>query len=154
VGFAAVQLAALRGATVTGLTSLAKADTVRDQGASETLDRDAKLPENNFDAVIDVVGGPQWSSVIDAIKPSGHYAVSGAIAGPMVTADLRRLYLRDATIHGATHQSPQVFARLVALMNTGRIRPLISKTYKLAEIALAQREFQSKSLSGKLVLIP
>ena len=104
--------------------------------------------------MIDVVGGPQWSSVIDPIKPDGHYAVSGAIAGPTVTANLRRLYLRDATIHGATHQSPQVFARLVAPMNIGRICPLISKTYKLAEIALAQRKFQSKSPPGKLILIP
>jgi len=39
-------------------------------------------------------------------------------------------------------------------MNAGRIKPLISKTYPLREIVQAQTDFQSKTLPGKLVLIP
>ncbi len=154
VGLAAVQLAALRGATVWGVTSAAKADVVQQQGAVATFDRNAPLPRDRFDVVIDVVGGPAWPDLIRALKPGGNYAVSGAIAGPMVEADLREIYLRDITIHGCTHQSFDVFGRLVEMMNAGRIRPLISKTYPLKDIALAQEEFQSKTLPGKLVLIP
>lgn len=154
VGLAAVQLAALRGATVAGITSPAKAETVRDQGATLTIARDATLPRDAFDVVIDVVGGPVWPDLIAALKPGGHYAVSGAIAGPMVTADLRALYLRDITVHGCTHQPPDVFGRLVGLINAGRIRPLVSKTYPLDQIAAAQEDFMSKRLPGKLVLIP
>ena len=154
VGLAAVQLAALRGADVFGLTAPAKAETVRAQGASHTLDRTAQLPKDQFDVVIDVVGGPLWSTLIDALKPGGHYAVSGAIAGPMVTADLRRLYLRDITVHGCTHQPLEVFGRLVALINTGSIRPLVSRTYPLSDIARAQADFEAKTLPGKLVLLP
>ncbi|CUH86750.1 Crotonyl-CoA reductase [Phaeobacter sp. CECT 5382] len=154
VGLAAVELAALRGARVTALTSAAKAKAVHGQGAAVTLDRNASLPKDQFDVVIDVVGGSGWGDLILALKSGGHYAMAGAIAGPMVQADLRDIYLRDITIHGCTYQSPEIFGRLVALMNAGRIKPLVSKTYPLQDIAKAQEEFQSKSLPGKLVLIP
>ena len=154
VGLAAVQLASLRGATVTALTSATKAAAVRSQGAVATLERDAALPRDHFDVVIDIVGGSGWGDLILALRPGGHYAVAGAIAGPMVAADLRDIYLRDITIHGCTYQSPENFGRLVALINAGRIKPLVSKTYPLHDIAIAQEAFQSKALPGKLVLIP
>ncbi|SDX48407.1 alcohol dehydrogenase [Ruegeria halocynthiae] len=154
VGLAAVQLATLRSAEVWGVTSAAKADVVKAQGAIGTFDRDAALPEDTFDVVIDVVGGPAWSGLILAIKPGGDYAVSGAIAGPIISADLRDIYLRDITIHGCTYQSPDVFGRLVAMMNAGRIKPLVSKTYPLRDIVQAQEDFLSKTLPGKLVLVP
>ncbi len=154
VGLAAVQLAALRGATVWGVTSPAKADVVKNQGAVETFARDAAQPADMFDVVVDVVGGPAWPGLILALKPGGHYAVSGAIAGPIVQADLRDIYLRDITIHGCTHQAFDVFGRLVEMINAGRIRPLISKTYPLKHIVQAQVDFQSKAFPGKLVLIP
>ncbi|WP_171124679.1 MULTISPECIES: zinc-binding dehydrogenase [unclassified Ruegeria] len=154
VGLAAVQLARLRGATVWGVTSPAKAEVVRDQGAIDTFDRGAPLPKDMFDVVIDVVGGPAWPDLILSLKPGGQYAVSGAIAGPIVQADLRDIYLRDIAIHGCTHQAFEVFGRLVELMNAGRVKPLISKTYPLRDIAKAQADFQSKAFAGKLVLIP
>jgi len=154
VGLAAVQLAALRGATVWGVASPAKAGVVKQQGAVATFDRDASLPADMFDAVIDVVGGPAWQNLILALKPGGHYAVSGAIAGPIVQADLRDIYLRDITIHGCTHQAFEVFGRLVDLMNAGRVKPMILKTDPLQAIAKAQEDFQSKALPGKLVLMP
>ncbi|NVO57602.1 zinc-binding dehydrogenase [Rhodobacteraceae bacterium B1Z28] len=154
VGLAAVQLASLRGASVWGVSGAAKAEVVKSQGAVETFERDAELPADMFDVVIDVVGGPAWPNLILALKPGGHYAVSGAIAGPIVEADLRDIYLRDITIHGCTHQSPEVFGRLAALMNEGRIKPLVSRTYPLHEITAAQEDFQSKAFAGKLVLIP
>ncbi|WP_425595595.1 alcohol dehydrogenase family protein [Ruegeria faecimaris] len=154
VGLAAVQLAALRGASVWGVTGAAKAEAVKSQGATATFNRDASLPTDMFDVVIDVVGGPAWADLILALKPGGHYAVAGAIAGPIVQADLRDIYLRDITIHGSTHQPFEVFGRLVELMNAGRIKPLISKTYPLKDIATAQEDFQSKTFPGKLVLVP
>ncbi len=154
VGLAAVQLAALRGASVWGVSSAAKAEVVTSQGAVATFDRGAPLPEDMFDTVIDVVGGPAWPGLILALKPGGHYAVSGAIAGPIVSADLRDIYLRDITIHGCTYQPPDVFGRLVTLINAGQIRPLISRTYPLRDIARAQEDFMSKTLPGKLVLLP
>ncbi|MEH6359413.1 MAG: zinc-binding dehydrogenase [Amylibacter sp.] len=154
VGLAAVQLARKMGANVCGITATQKADTVRAAGANSVLGRMTPVPVESFDAVIDVVAGPGWQQLILALRPGGHYAVSGAIAGPIVEADLRDVYLRDITIHGASFMARKVFAELVEMINNGEIKPLISKTYPLSEITAAQEEFIAKTLPGKLVLIP
>ncbi|PRX32662.1 alcohol dehydrogenase [Meinhardsimonia xiamenensis] len=154
VGMAAVQLARLRGAHVTGVAAAAKAGAVKEAGAVEVIGRDDRLPERAFHKVIDVLGGPRWGELLRALRPGGHYAASGAIAGPLVTADLRDVYLDDLTLHGSTFQPWQVFARLVDVMNAGAVRPLVSKTYPLHEIHTAQADFEAKRYPGKLVLIP
>ena len=154
VGLAAVQLAAKLGAHVTAIAAPSKADTVCADGATEVIARDAPLPENCFHAVVDLVGGPVFPALIDALRPGGHLAMAGAIAGPIVTADLRRLYLRDITLHGCTYQSPSVFARLIEMVRAASIRPRIFATYPLRDIARAQADFQAKTHVGKLVLLP
>lgn len=154
VGLAAVQLAAKMSAEVTGIASIAKADAVQAAGAASVLDRSAPVPQDRFDCVVDVVGGASWASLIDALKPGGHYAVAGAIGGPIVEADLRRIYLRDITIHGCTFQPSKVFGALIDMVNAGKVRPLISRTYPLDQIGRAQEDFLSKRFPGKLVLIP
>lgn len=154
VGLAAVQIAKLRGAKVTGIASELKHEAVKLAGADAVLARDEIPDRDVFDVVIDVVGGPNWDHFINALKPGGRYAVSGAIAGPIVEADLRTIYLKDITLFGCTYQSRENFSELVLLANEGRIKPLVSKTYALRDIALAQEDFQSKSYAGKLVLVP
>ena len=124
VGMAAVQLAALRGAVVTGVAADAKADAVRAAGAKAVLPRDTDPVPKSFDVVIDLVGGPGWPALIRALRPGGHYAVAGAIAGPVVSADLRDIYLGDITLHGCTYQPAHVFSRLADLMIAGAFRPL------------------------------
>lgn len=153
VGLAAVQIARARGAEVTGQCSAAKAGAVRALGA-EVIDRSAVPPARAYDAVIDVVGGPGFADRLAALRPGGRYATSGAVAGPMVTADLRAIYLNDLTIHGATHQPREVFAGLVAAINAGSLRPLVSRTHPLREIARAQDDLAAGVYPGKLVLIP
>jgi alcohol dehydrogenase len=154
VGLAAVELASLKGAHVIGLASAAKRDAVRAAGADAVLDRDETPEASAFTIAIDVVGGAGWSGIIDALAAGGRYAVSGAIAGPIVEADLRTIYLNDLTIYGCSYTPHEVFAELVGLINTGRVRPLVSKTYPLAEIATAQADFAAKKYPGKLVLLP
>lgn len=154
VGMAAVQLAKLRGAHVTAMASGPKQDAVRAAGADVLLDRSEAPAPRSIHAVIDLVGGPGWGALMDALLPGGRYAVSGAIAGPIVEVDLRTIYLNDLSLCGSTYQSRAVFDRLVGLINRGAVRPLVSGTYPLAEIARAQADFAAKRFAGKLVLIP
>jgi NADPH:quinone reductase-like Zn-dependent oxidoreductase len=153
VGLAAVQLALLRGAEVTAQCSPAKSAPLRSMGAV-ILPRDSAPPVRRFDVVIDVVGGEGWQDRLDALRPGGRYATSGAVAGPMVRGDLRRIYLNDLTVFGATHQPREVFAGLVTVINAARIRPVVSKTYPLRDIAQAQADLATGRYPGKLVLIP
>ncbi len=154
VGMAAVQLAKLKGAHVTGIASAGKQEAVGAAGADLLLDRNEVPKEGSATVVIDVVGGSGWSGVINALKPAGRYATSGAIAGPIIEADLRTIYLNDLTIFGCTYTPHEVFGELIDLINAGRLKPLISNTYPLADIATAQADFEAKKHPGKLVLIP
>ncbi len=158
VGSAAVQLAARRGAHVVAVASAAKADAVRALGAARVIGRDADpvaaLGRDCVDVVIDVVAGATWPGLLDILRRGGRYATAGAIGGPMVELDLRTLYLKDLTLIGCTFQEDAVFANLVRYIEAGEIRPLVSATYPLREIAAAQRAFQDKAFTGKLVLLP
>lgn len=156
VGSAAIQLAKARGARIIAVTSPSKAGVLRDIGADQTVDRDADLLQvvgrDRVDVVIDVVGGPTWSTLLDVLRPGGRYAVSGAIAGPIVDLDLRTLYLKDLSLFGCTVLAPHVFADLVARIESGEIRPLVAETFPLTDIAGAQASFQEKRHVGKIVL--
>lgn len=153
VGSAAVQLAKRRGARVTALAGSSKHRAVAELGADELLDRHAPLPADSFDAVIDVVGGSGFGGLLEALRPGGRYAVSGAIAGPLVELDLRTLYLKDLTLYGCTALDEGVFANLVGHIERGEVKPLICETFPLERIEAAQRMFLEKRHVGKIVLI-
>ncbi len=131
VGSAAIQLAKRRGAHVTALTSPSKANDLRKLGADETIDRDAPLPDAAFDMVIDLVGGPRWTDLLDSLRNGSRYITSGAIAGPIVELDLRTLYVRDLTLIGSTWQPRSVFGDLISYIEAGEIRPVIAETWPL-----------------------
>lgn len=154
VGSAAVQLAKRRGAYVIALCGASKVAEVRALGADEVLDRDASLKGVTVDVVIDMVGGPGFPRLLDALRLGGRYAVAGAIGGPITELDLRTVYLKDLTLFGCTFQEDAVFENLIRYIEAGEIRPLVARTYPLADIGQAQADFLSKSHTGKLVLIP
>ena len=156
VGSAAVQLAKARGATVIAVTSAAKSSSLLDIGADKILHRGdnyvANLGNNSLDVVIDLVGGPQWPELLKILRPFGRYAVSGAIAGPLVELDLRTLYLKDLSFFGCTVLEPEVFENLISHIESGRIAPLVAQTFGLKQINEAQAAFQKKAHTGKIVL--
>ena len=107
VGSAAVQLAKRRGAIVTVLCGQSKHHLLRGLGASHCLDRAdvARALEplkGTFDVALDIVGGESFDLVLNALKRKGKYITSGAVGGPIVSLDLRTLYLRDLTLIGGT----------------------------------------------------
>ena len=153
-GSASVQLARRRGAHVVAMASAAKFDAVLGLGAHEVIERGATPDPQSFDVVIDNVAGPGFPAALDSIKRGGRYVSSGAIGGPIVDLDMRTFYLRDIQMIGCTAWDEPVFPNLVGYIERGEIRPLVAKTFPLAEIVQAQQEFLTKTHVGKFVLIP
>jgi NADPH:quinone reductase-like Zn-dependent oxidoreductase len=163
VGSALIQLARRRGAYVIALASEPK------HAALRALNPDALLPRapanlraelqsatgsGQVDVVADIVGGPGFADIIDVLARGGRYTCSGAIAGPMVTLDLRTLYLRDLTFTGSTVIAPQVFTDLVGYIERGDIRPMLAATYALHDLPAAQTAFIAKNHTGNIVVVP
>ena len=156
VGLAATQMLALRGCQVVVYTSAGKESSMRDSGADEILIRgkDRLLDVEEFDVVLDVVGGEDFGLLVDRLRTGGRLATVGAIAGPMVHLDLRRLYLRQRRLIGSTMHSPRIFRDVAELAQRGALAPVVADTYPLTDIASAQERFVSKDFVGKLVVIP
>jgi NADPH:quinone reductase-like Zn-dependent oxidoreductase len=152
VGSATVQLLRRRGAEVVAMTSPDKADALRGLGAAETLGRDDPIPQQHFDAVVDLVAGPRWPDFIDALRPGGRYVTAGAIAGPIAEIDVRTLYLRDLTLFGSTFQPENIMTDLIGYIERGEIKPLIAEVYPLAELKTAQEMFLKKGYVGKIAI--
>lgn len=156
VGSAAVQLAKARGAYVIAITSAEKAEMLRELGADEVVLRDQALRDaleaGSVDVVADLVAREQWPQYLEVLRRQGRYAVSGAIAGPIVELDVRTLYLKDLSLLGCTVLEPEVFGNLVAHIEKGRIAPLVAATFPLEQIGEAQALFQEKRHVGKIVL--
>ena len=158
VGSAVVHLAKRRHARVTAIAGRTKMQQVQAIGADRVIARDedtvAILGEDSVDVVVDNVAGPAFGSMLKVLKRGGRYASSGAIAGPIVTLDMRDLYLKDLTLIGCTAWDEPVFPNLVSYVERGEIRPLLAKVFPLSQIAEAQREFLEKRHVGNFVLIP
>ncbi|MCB2095601.1 MAG: alcohol dehydrogenase family protein [Rhodobacteraceae bacterium] len=159
VGGALVQLARRRGARVIAMASEAKHADVARLGPDRILPRApgdlrAALGGDKVTVVADIVGGPYWARLIDVLERGGRYTCSGAIAGPMVTLDLRTLYLRDLTFTGSTVIPRGVFADVVRYIERGEIRPVLAATYPLNRLREAQAAFIEKRHTGNIVVVP
>ena len=156
VGSAAIQLAKARGASVIAVAGDGKQQSVLDAGADQALVRGSNLQdaldENAVDVVIDLVGGEDWPALLTILRPFGRYAVSGAIAGPIVELDLRTLYLKDQRFMGCTVLDDGVFRHLVGLIEQGEIKPLLARCVALESLLEAQAFFLDKQFTGKLVI--
>ena len=163
VGSALIQLAKRRGARVVCLASESKhADLAK-------LEPDAILPrapgnlknalrnaigQDHVSVVADIVGGDGFASVIDVLERGGRYTCSGAIAGPIVELDLRTFYLRDLTFTGSTVLPPQIFRDVVRYIENGDLKPMLSATYPLQDLRVAQAAFVAKQHTGNIVIVP
>ena len=158
VGSAVVQLAKRRGAIVTALTGKQKMARLQEIGADHVMDRDQDLlrqsAEESFDLIVDNVAGPSFPDMLKLLVRGGRYTSSGAIAGPVVSLDMRDMYLKDIQLIGTTAWDEPVFPNLVHYIETGQIKPLLAKSFALSDIAKAQEDFGKKTFVGNYVLIP
>jgi NADPH:quinone reductase-like Zn-dependent oxidoreductase len=158
VGSATVQLARQRGAFVTAIAERSKMAALELLGADRVIDRDtdiaAALGPVRMDVVVDNVAGSSFGERLKLLKRGGRYVSSGAIAGPLVSIDMRTLYLRDLSILGCTAWEDAVFANLVAYIERCELRPRVAQVFPLEEIERAQKEFLNRAHIGKFVLIP
>lgn len=163
VGTALIQLAHARGAKVVALTSEPKLAAVSSLNPAAVISRDCddlkqslyeNLGEHHVDVVADVVAGERFSNYLALLRRNGRYVTAGAIGGPVVSLDVRTLYLKFLTFYGVSCGMPWHFEKVLERLEAGQIKPLLHATYPLSEIHQAQKDFMAKEFFGNLVVLP
>lgn len=162
VGGFAVQIAKLRGAHVTGVSSTATAEMVRSQGADEVIDYtrdDFTDGARRYDLILDNVENRPLSAVRRALTPRGTLVLNsgtGATGLRMLARLVWPLILSPFTPHRlARYLSMPKRADLEWLADRaadGTLRPVVCQTFPLAETASALRLIETGHARGKVVV--
>ncbi|MFI9100177.1 zinc-binding alcohol dehydrogenase family protein [Streptomyces fildesensis] len=162
VGHLAVQLAKIQGVerVVAAVSSPAKADFLRAQGADEVVLYDSEDWGEPVDVVLDGVGGDLLPRAVAALAPGGRMVFFGSGGGTVPAFDL----LAGAkTITGLTMARFSTTQRelydrhgelLWELALSGRLRPAVHAEIPLAEAARAHEIIEARANCGKVVLLP
>ena len=104
------------------------------------------------DVVLDCVAGENWQKSLTALTQGGRLVTCGATAGGLADTDLSLIFKKQLQILGSTLGSREEFHRLINFINATQLRPVIDRTFPLAEAAAAQRRMEEAKQFGKIVL--
>ncbi|MFE5188006.1 NAD(P)-dependent alcohol dehydrogenase [Streptomyces sp. NPDC056628] len=166
VGTFAVQLGKAYGAEVTAVCSARNADLVRSLGADHVVDRaqeDFARRAERWDVVLDLVGNRSLGDLRRALAPTGTLVLSGggvyeggSVVGPMALFLRRQMaapFARGQRLLAvAARQSRANLAALRELAESGRIAPVVERTYELGEAAEAIRYLEVEHARAKVVI--
>lgn len=153
VGHFAVQIAKAWGATVTGVTSTRNVDLVRSLGADRIVDytkRDFASDGPRHDLILDTIGNRSVADLRRGLTERGKAAVTGFTS-------MRRL-LGVALRGGKNIKQVQAHATaadleaLTALIEAGKVRPSIDRSYPFAELPQAVAYLEQGRARGKVVV--
>ena len=150
-GAAMVQMAKNCGAYVIATASGQGIALVKSLGADEVIDyksEDVATLIKDVDLVADCAGGASQNKLFEVLRPGGKLI---SIVSPPSTA-LAEKYKVDAEFIRSDTSANNLKAGL-ALVNEGKLRPIVAKTFKLEEAAQAQDFLSAGGVNGKVVLV-
>ena len=172
IGTTAIQLATARGATVFATAgSDEKVRACEALGARHAINYRTQdfvgviremTGRAGVDLILDIMGGSYLDRNLAALAVEGRLVQIGLMGGESASLDLRRVLGRRLTITGSTlrprsvAEKGQIAAALARevwpLLEAGTIKPIVFKTFPLAEAAAAHRLMESSEHVGKIVL--
>jgi len=165
VGTFAVQIAKASGANVTAVCSTRNVGLVRSLGADRIIDytREDFTQENErYDVVLDAVGNHPLLAYRRIMKRDGVFVIIGAQShdpwlGPLIVpleAMILAPFVSQKFDFMLADIDQQRLTALVALMQSGKLTPVIDRSYELGEISEAVRYLETGHVRGKVVITP
>jgi putative PIG3 family NAD(P)H quinone oxidoreductase len=172
IGTTAIQLAAARGARVfTTAGSEEKCRACRDLGAEIAInyrDEDfvdvvkAATGKRGVNLILDMVGGDYIPRNVRALATDGRLVMIAFLNGPKAELNFAQVMMKRLTLSGSTlrAQSVEAKARIAAdlkrevwpLLASGRVAPVMDRTFALEDAASAHARMESSEHIGKIVL--
>src|SRR5438874_6049044 len=165
VGTFAVQIAKSLDADVTGVCSTRNVDLVRSLGADHVIDytkEDFTKTGQHYDVILDNVGNQPLLSFKRALIPKGKYVMIGGggpndqgLIGPLfrpIKAMLLSPFVSQEMGMFMADTNQKDLAVLADLMQSGKVKPVIDRTYKLSEVPAAIAYLEQGHARGKVVI--
>jgi NADPH:quinone reductase-like Zn-dependent oxidoreductase len=163
VGAFAVQIAKALGADVTGVCSTAKADMVRSIGADHVIDytlADIADGKHRYDVILDTGGNRTLKQLRRALTPRGTLVIVGGETGGRwlggfdrgLRAPLLSLFVRQKLGTFICSENAEDLLVLAELIESGKVTPIIDRTYPLKETPAAIGYLQAGHARGKVVV--
>jgi NADPH:quinone reductase-like Zn-dependent oxidoreductase len=159
VGTFAVQIAKSFGAEVTGVCSTRNLEILQSIGADHAIDyTKEKFTENNqsYDLILGVNGHQPISDYKRALNPNGTFVHVGGSEAQMFQAMVLGPWIsmtgtkKMGTFLQRANQ--QDLNEIKELVETGKVKPVIDRSYKLNEVRDAFRYFEEGHAQGKVVI--
>jgi len=157
VGTFAVQIAKALGAKVAGVCSARNADMVRSLGADDVVDytrKDFTQNGQRYDLILDNVANHSFSEMMRVLTPqglivpnSGHSGMGYVFKAFLLSPFLSQL----GSMYFAVPNSKDL-AQLKEWIETGKVKPVIDRTYELRETPDAFRYLDKEHARGKVVI--
>jgi NADPH:quinone reductase-like Zn-dependent oxidoreductase len=166
VGTFAVQIAKAFGAEVTAVCSTRNVDLVKSIGADHVIDytkEDFTKTDQHYDVIYDLVGNHSFSERRRILKPNGicvlagiggagaHPETMGRIVGNFWNA-FRSNFTKEKFVFYIAKLTKDDFGVLRDLMQSGKVSPVIDRTYELEQTADAVRYMEEGHARGKVVV--
>jgi len=155
IGTFAVQLAKLDGAEVTAIDSTAKLDMLRSIGADYVIDytqEDFTKNGQTYDVIFDVVGTISFSRSAGSITKNGTYLLANPVRGQMVRGPWTRMRSSNKVVMQTASPTVADLIYLRELIEEGKIKTVIDRTYPLEQIVEAHRYVETGQKAGNLVI--
>ncbi len=163
VGTFAVQIAKSVGAEVTGVCSTGNVDMVRSIGADHVVDyiqADFTQSGQRYDLIFDTVGNHSLADYRRAMTTKGTLVMVGGSdkgrwLGPlkgMPKAVVLSRFVSRKMLPFLAHQRKDDLIVLRELLESGKVAPVIDRTYPLSEVPAAIRYLEEGHARGKVVI--
>ena len=153
IGTVAVQLAKSYGAEVIGVDSIGKLEMLRSIGADKVIDyakEDFTKSGETYDVIFDTVGKSSFSGCMRSLKENGYYL----LGNPGLLQLIRRIWTSGSkkviTWIGSYETEDLIF--LKELVEAGKIRSVIDRSYPLEQTAQAHRYVDTGQKKGNVVI--
>jgi NADPH:quinone reductase-like Zn-dependent oxidoreductase len=164
IGSAAIQVAALAGATIfTTASSDQKLARARAMGAHHVINYSkenfaerimALTGGKGVDVIMEHIGGEVFTRSLQCLARGGIIVTVGAHAGEVVQFDIIPFFRRELRLAGSKNASVLELRKVMGLVAEGKLKAVIHQSFPLAEAAEAHRSVDSRDIFGKVVLLP
>lgn len=105
-----------------------------------------------FDVIVDSAAGKGFTKLTEMTNPGGRIALFGRTAGNIQNLSPSIIFWKQISIHGTTMGNNEEFKKMIDLISSKKIRPVIDSIYSIQEINLAFDKMAKGEQFGKIVI--